>query len=71
MSRVWPEPVFHPDATWPCIDEIEQAAEEMRGWCVTCEAWTEEGVMPNAERHLCMQCGEHSVYGAEMCVFYM
>lgn len=48
----------------PSFDEIEEAAEEMAGFCISCGA-TADRVEPDARRYTCEACGEPRVYGAE------
>lgn len=46
------------------MDDIEEAADSMAGFCLACGAW-KDGCEPDARKYECDECGEHKVYGAE------
>lgn len=46
------------------LQEIEEAAELMQGFCIACGA-VRECCEPDARRYDCEECGERHVYGAE------
>jgi hypothetical protein len=45
------------------IEEIEQADNEMQGFCIVC-GHLQDGCEPDARKYQCDECGERRVYGA-------
>ena len=49
----------------PDIEEIQEAINNMDGWCTTCKDFTTGCCEPDARAYECELCGENTVYGAE------
>jgi len=46
------------------LEQIEEASENMVGFCLACGA-ERECCEPDARKYHCEECGRNSVYGAE------
>ena len=46
------------------LAQIEEASADQNGLCLACGA-SQEACEPDARKHLCDNCGQHQVYGAE------
>jgi hypothetical protein len=47
------------------LEQLQEAAEEMMGFCTACGEQSEENVEPDARNYKCTACGEFAVFGAE------
>lgn len=46
------------------LEDLEQASENMSGFCLACGA-ARDGCEPDARKYNCESCGNDLVYGAE------
>lgn len=47
---------------------IEEAIEDQRGYCTTCQDIVDTFAEPDAENYKCPECGEFTVMGVENAV---
>ena len=51
-------------------DDIQDNMDENNGYCLRCrEVTLLGGTEPDAQKRECPQCGHHSVFGIEECLF--
>lgn len=45
--------------------ELQEHVDNYDGICMSCGAWTDGGVEPDASGYVCEECGKRRVVGAE------